>query len=228
MPVSHSVIPARPVRYGCRRGRPFLIAAAICFIFGLLGWGTYYARAAHVIRHGTKRMQKRVLVLKRIESQLNEMRRRTTTLDGLATPLVAAINDRSFWVQVIEELNARLPKEDIWITELVATSRGVPLDASGAGMLRAEPSPFATVSPRAASGPAELAVDGLLLRGLYLFNSKQQEVVVDYFRNLAASPWFAIDQNNQANVIKPTTPNNTEWAYPYELRLDLRKPVKLP
>ena len=228
-PMALNLRPASVVRrQELEKRRPFLIAAAICFILGLLAWGTYFARAAHVIRHGTERMQKRVLVLKRIESQLKEMRKRTTALDSLATPLIAVINDRSFWLQIIEELNARLPKEDIWITELVATSRGVPLDPAGAGMPRAEPTPFTTVSPRTGSGPAELAIDGLLLRGLYLFNSKQQEVVVDYFRNLAASPWFAIDQNNQANVIKPTTPNNTEWAYPYELRLDLRKPVKLP
>jgi hypothetical protein len=53
-------------------------------------------------------------------------------------------------------------------------------------------------------------------------------VVVDYFRNLASSPWFAIDLNNQAKAIKPTTPNNSEWAFPYELRLDLKKPVPLP
>jgi len=51
--------------------------------------------------------------------------------------------------------------------------------------------------------------------------------VVDYFRNLTGSPWFAIDQANQANYIKPTTPNDTEWAFPYELRLDLRKPIRL-
>ena len=47
-------------------------------------------------------------------------------------------------------------------------------------------------------------------------------------RNLTGSPWFAIDQTNQANYIKPSTPNDTEWAFPYELRLDLRKAIKLP
>ena len=143
-------------------------------------------------------------------------------LDNVATPLIAAINDRSFWPQVIEELNARLPKEDIWISELVATSGGQPLaDARTVG---AETTPGVTPS-RPGAVPA---IDGLLVRGLYLFNPKQQEVVVDYFRNLAGSSWFAIDPNNQARVIKPTTPNNTEWAFPYELHLDLRKPVKLP
>jgi len=77
------------------------------------------------------------------------------------------------------------------------------------------------------------------VRGLYLFNPRQQEVVVDYFRNLAGidasgkptgspSPYFAIDVKNQAHAIKPTTPNNTDWAFPYELHLDLAKPLKLP
>ena len=209
--------------------RPLLMAAAACFILGLLGWGAYYARAAHIIRHRTESIQEEVVAMKRIESQVNEVRKQTAALDNVATPLIAAISDRSFWPQIIEELNARLPKEDIWITELVATSGGTPFDASDARMLRAEANPVPTVSPpRAGSTPAELAIDGLLVRGLYLFNPKQQEVVVDYFRNLVGSPWFAIDPNNQAKVIKPTTPNNTEWAFPYELRLDLRKPVKLP
>ena len=122
-----------------------------------------------------------------------------------------------------------MPKEDIWITELVATSGGTPFGTPGARTLRAEANPVPILSPpRAGLAVAEPAIDGLLVRGLYLFNPRHQEVVVDYFRNLVGSPWFAIDPNNQAKVIKPTTPNNTEWAFPYELRLDLRKPVKLP
>ena len=229
-PMELNLRPASVVRrQELEKRRPFLIAAAACFILGLLGWGAYYARAAHVIRHSTERIQEKVVAMKRIESQVNEVRKQTAALDSLATPLIAAINDRSFWPQIIEELNARLPKEDIWITELVATSGGTPFDAPDARMLRAEANPVPIVSPpRAGSAPAEPAIDGLLVRGLYLFNPKQQEVVVDYFRNLVGSPWFAIDPNNQAKVIKPTTPNNTEWAFPYELRLDLRKPVKLP
>jgi type IV pilus assembly protein PilM len=216
-------------RQELEKRRPFLIAAAACFMLGLLGWGAYYARAAHVIRYSMERIQEKVVTMKRIESQVNEVRKQTAALDSLATPLIAAINDRSFWPQIIEELNARLPKEDIWITELVATSGGTPFGAPDARMLRAEASPVAAPSPsRPGVVPAEPAVDGLVVRGLYLFNPKQQEVVVDYFRNLVGSPCFAIDPNNQTKVIKPTTPNNTEWAFPYELRLDLRKPVKFP
>lgn len=82
--------------------------------------------------------------------------------------------------------------------------------------------------PNARAAAAEPAIDGIFVRGLYLLNPKQQEIVVDYFRNLVGSPYFKIDPNNQSKVIKPTTPNNSEWAFPYELRLELKKPVKLP
>ncbi len=166
------------------------------------------------------------------------MRKQTNALDSVATPLAAVVTDRSFWPELIEDLNARLPKEHIWITELVATSAGRPVPA---GDLRATaataaptPTPLPTAPPAAAAGarapttPAEPAIDGIFIRGLYLFNPRQQEVVVDYFKNLVGSPFFNIDPNNQAKVIRPTTPNNTEWAFPYELRLELKKPIKLP
>jgi hypothetical protein len=83
---------------------------------------------------------------------------------------------------------------------------------------------------QALSGPKgkESKIDSVLLRGLYLHNSKQQEVVVDYFRNLVSSPFLNVDPNNQARAIKSTIPNTTEWAFPFELHLDLKKPIKFP
>jgi hypothetical protein len=67
------------------------------------------------------------------------------------------------------------------------------------------------------------------VRGLYLYNSKQQEVVVDYFRNLVDSPFFVIEPKTPERTIKANSvSNDTEWAFPYELRLQLRKPVTLP
>ena len=143
--------------------------------------------------------------------------------------MVEAINDRSFWTEIVQDLNARLPKESIWITELVATSGGKPLGPGVARTETAAPTPSApTPVPRAPGKASEPAIDGLLVRGLYMFNPRQQEVVVDYFKNLIGSPLFAVDPNQQAKELKPTTPNNTEWAFPYELHLDLKKPVKLP
>ena len=205
-------------RQEMERRQPFLIIAAACFVLGLLAWGAYFWRATTVENRATARLQEKVDALRRIETQINQVRKQTATLDSESSSLVAAINDRSSWPLVLEDLNTRLPKEDIWITELVPTSGGKQIAGRESGPIVAVPT----------QTPAARAIDGLIVRGLYLFNSKQQEVVVDYFRNLIGSPWFAIDPNNQAKVIKPTTPNRTEWAFPYELRLDLKKPVPLP
>jgi type IV pilus assembly protein PilM len=196
--------------------RPFFIAAAACVLLGLFGWTAYYAHAARVIRRTTERLESKVAVMQQMERQLSSVRQQTAALEDAAAPLIAAINDRSFWPLLLEDLNARLPKEDIWITEMAPTSAGKPVSAPDSR----------TVLAGATLGTP--AIDGVLVRGLYLSNPKQQEVVVDYFRNLAGSPWFAIDPKNEAKYLKPTTPTNTEWAFPYELRLDLKNAVPLP
>jgi hypothetical protein len=72
-------------------------------------------------------------------------------------------------------------------------------------------------------------MDGVYVRGLYLYNPKQQEIVVDYLRNLATSPLFAVDAKKPERFIKSNAvPTETEWAFPFELQLTLRKPVKTP
>ncbi len=216
-PMQLNIRPARVERRKrLEEKRPFFIATAACLLLGLFGWGAYYAHAAQIIRRRTGEVESKVAVMQQTERQLNRVRQQTAMLDKVATPLIAAINDRSFWPLLLEDLNARLPKEDIWITELVPTSAGKPLNA---------PESRTALAGATAAAPA---IDGLLVRGLYLSNPKQQEVVVDYFRNLVDSPWFAIDPKNQAKYLKPTTPTNTEWAFPYELRLDLKTPVSLP
>ena len=210
------------------RRRPFFVLAAACFLLGLIGWGAYYARAAHVTERANERIEEKINGMHAFAAQIATVQKQTAAFDAATVPLLAAINDRSFWPEIIEDLNARLPKEDIWITELVGTSAGKPI---GGGVEHAEAAPSQPVTP--AKGPRASvstgpAIDGILVRGLYLFNPKQQEVVVDYFRNLIGSPYFVIDPNNQSKVIKPTTPTNTEWAFPYELRIDLKKPMTLP
>ena len=226
-PMELNLAPASVVRAReLTKRRPFLLLAAACFILGLLAWSVYYFRAAHVEHRAVERLQEKVDAMRAVETQMIKLRRDIAALDSVATPLTTAIGERNFWPALLEDLNARLPKQDIWITELVPTSGGKPV-----GVTEAERAKFSTVpspSPAANKPMSEPVIDGIFVRGLYLFNPRQQEVVVDYFRNLIKSPFFKIDPNNQSRVIKPTTPNNTDWAFPYELHLDLRTPMKLP
>jgi Tfp pilus assembly protein PilN len=225
-----SLPPASVVRrQELERRRPFFIAAAACVVLAMLGWSIYYTRAAQVTQETTALIQQKNASMRGAETQLDKLKKQITALDSVATPLISATNDRDFWPQILEDLNARLPQADIWITELAATSGGKLL---GAGEKRVGET--ATAPP--ASGPAPKpaaastkSIDGILVRGLYLYNAKQQEIVVDYLRNLASSPFFVIDPKTPERVIKSNSvPNDTEWAFPYELQLTLRKPVKLP
>jgi len=232
-PMELNLLPGSVVRkQDLERRRPFFIAAAAFFILALLGWSAYYARAAHVTRASMHVLQQKIDVMRTDETRLDRLKKEAASLDSVATPLIAAINDRSFWPEILEELGAHLPEGNIWITKLAATSGGklVGVSEKEKDVVEISPSPPPAGKPATKSGSASgQVIDGINVRGLYMFNPKQQEVVVDYFRNLAGSPFFNINPNKPESVIKSTSvPNDTEWAFPYELQLDLRKPVKMP
>ena len=230
-PVELNLRPATVARrQDLEKRRPFFIAAAACILFALLGWSAYYTRAAQVAQQTAQALRQKNDTMHGAEAQLEELKKQITALDNTATPLITAVNDRNFWPQILEQLNSRLPESDIWITELAATSGGKLLGVSEKRAGEAAPTPPPTsAGPKGKTAAAAAnVIDGINVRGLYLWNPKQQEIVVDYFRNLANSPLFAVDAKTPERFIKSNSlPNDSEWAFPYELQLTLRKPVKL-
>ncbi len=231
-PMKLNLLPASVVRrQDLEKRRPFFIAAVACILLALLAWSAYYTRAAQVAQQTAQTMRQKNDSMHGAEAQLDKLKKQITALDNIATPLITAVNDRNFWPQILEDLNARLPEADIWITELAATSGGKLLGApeKRAGETTQAPTPTVAGSPAKGGAAAGKAIDGIMVRGLYLYNPKQQEIVVDYLRNLAKSPFFVIDPKTPERTIKSNSvPNDMEWAFPYELQLPLRKPVKLP
>ena len=216
-------------RHELEKRRPFFTVAAACFLVALIGWSAYYTRAAQVTARSTEALQQKNDTMRAAEARLDKLKKQAASLDSVATPLITAINDRNFWPQILDDLNSRLPEADIWITELAATSGGKVLGAGERRIVESAAPSAAATSPAPATGAAGPAIDGIMVRGLYLYNPKQQEIVLDYFRNLANSPFFTIDPKTPERVIKSNSvPNDAEWAFPYELQLILRKPVKLP
>jgi type IV pilus assembly protein PilM len=218
-------------RHDLEKRRPFFVVAAVCVLLALLGWSAYYTRAADVAKQTAQIMQQRNDRMHVSEAQLDKLKKEITALDNIAAPLIAAVNDRNFWPQILEELNSHLPESDIWITEIAATSGGKLLGApekrAGEASPTAPPTPAAPMAKNAAAGGNTM--DGINVRGLYLYNPKQQEIVVDYLRNLAKSPLFSVDVKRPERFIKSNSvPTDSEWAFPYELQLTLRKSVKMP
>ncbi len=228
-PMELNLRPANVVRrHQLAQRRPFLILAAACFLLGLLGWSFYFMRVARVETQVADRLQVDVDRMRGGESRLTALRRETKALDAAAAPLLRAVQERGAWVRIVNDLNLHLPEENIWITEMAPTSGGTVVGRTAPG---SAPTPSPVPPRNGAAGGTQAGIpqiDGIFVRGLYLSNPKQQEIVVDYFRNLLKSTVFEIDPNKQSEVIKPSTPTSTEWAYPYELHLKLRQPLALP
>ena len=231
-PMELNLRPATVVRrHDLEKRRRFFIAAAACLLLALLGWSAYYTRAAQVAQQTAQTVRQKNDSMQVAEAQLDKLKKQITALDNTATPLIATVNDRNFWPQILEELNSRLPESDVWITELAATSGEKRLGVSEkrAGEAAPTPQPTPATGAKGKTAAGRNVIDGINVRGLYLWNPKQQEIVVDYFRNLAGSPIFVIDAKTPERVIKSNAvPNDSEWAFQYELQLTLRKPVKLP
>jgi len=230
-PMELNLRPATVVRrHDLERRQPFFIAAAACILLALMGWSAYYTRAAQGAQQAAETLRQRNGIMGVAEGQLDKVKKQIAALDNTATPLITAVNDRNFWPQILEQLNSRLPESDIWITELAATSGGKLLGVSDKRAAESSPTPPPIAAAGAATkGTTSAAIDGINVRGLYLWNPKQQEIVVDYLRNLAKSPLFAVDPKTPERFVKSNSvPNDTEWAFPFELQLTLKKPVKMP
>jgi type IV pilus assembly protein PilM len=231
-PVELNLRPATVVRrHDLEKRRPFFVAAAVCILVALLGWSFYYTRAAQVGQQAAQTIRQKNDTMHVAEARLDKLKKQITALDNTATPLIAAVNDRNFWPQILEELNSRLPESDIWITELAATSGGKLLGApeKRAGEAAPTPAPIPAGPTAKTAAPGGNVIDGINVRGLYLYNPKQQEIVVDYLRNLASSPLFVVNAKTPERFIKSNSvPNESDWAFPYELQLTLKKPVKMP
>jgi len=227
-PMELDLRPANVVRrQQVAQRRPFLLMAGTCLVLGLLGWAFYFLRVTQVKTRVADTLQVEVDRMRGLENRIASLRKENAALDAETTPLLSAINDRGVWLRILDDLNARLPKENIWITELAPTSGGTIL--GGAGSAGVNAFSYSSTSTSGTGGPRVAPmIDGVFIRGLYLSNPKQQEIVVDYFRNLFGSAIFEVDPNRQSEVIKPSMPTNTEWAYPYELRLKLRQPFGPP
>lgn len=217
--------------------RPFLAGAALCVLLALAGWWLYLQKAAgvkaRVLGNATDpapgTLYAKVRALQNFERRNNAIKNEITALATRAAPLTGAIEERQFWPRVLSELNARLPQKYIWITLLEPLSAGKPVDFSDPTKPLVPAVAAAPPSPSQAFAAARPAIDALHVKGLYLTNPRQAQVVEDFVNELARSPLFDLDLKNQQSIIRSRAPQNEkEWAYEYELVLRLKPDARQP
>src|SRR6266478_6475364 len=177
-PMKINLLPASVARrQDLEKRRPFFIAAAACILLALLGWSAYYTRAAQVAQQTAQTMRQKNDSMDGVEAQLDKLKKQITALDNIATPLITAVNVGIFWPKFLEDLKARLPEADMWITELAPTSGGKLLGApeKRAGETTPAPTPTVAGSPAKGGATAGKVIDGIWLAGLFFYNPNRQE-----------------------------------------------------
>lgn len=202
--------------------KPALIGAAACVLGAIGACWFYYSSAATFVEQKTAELQPKVQQLSDFSTKMANQRKENEGTKAIIAPLVKALEEREYWVKLIEDLNTRLPDRNIWITNLSIGSPAAARTAGGrpaAGRApAARPAAPATGAPPA--GPV------LIVKGLYLSNPAKAGVIDGYLKNLSESPYLDIDLS-KINEIAPvrTTQNDHEWTFEYVLNLPLKSTI---
>ena len=203
--------------------RPYLVVAGLCVLLSLAGWWLYFERAAQVKAAVIGNLEKTIAPLKIKEGQFQAVRREIQAAQATAAPFVQTVEERNYWNSVINEINARLPDRYIWITVFEPLSlqegKATPLLATDAKTSPETPAATPERTGNAAGTPSKAAF-GVRLRGLYLENPNEAGVVDQFSKSLEESPLVS-----KVNVATRGTPTQTEWAYDYELDVELKKAI---
>ena len=126
------------------------------------------------------------------------------------------MEERSYWVKTIEDINTRLPKDFVWITSFDAKNPVVKADAADANAAGGGKG-----KNSAPSGPV------LLLKGLWLFNERGPLVFDDFVNKLKESPLYDVITDKDKGFVR-SVENDSEWAYEFAIPLVLKNSITLP
>jgi len=179
--------------------RPFLVMACICLLLTLVGVWFFFFKAAAVEEGVLEKIKPQISTLQSLETRFKNEAKALKASQDSATPYTQAVADRQYWAGVLDDLNARIPDHSIWVTSLT------PLN-SATGTSGAKSGAYSTVS----------------LKGLYINTQPLGAGVVDAFvKNLSQSPLYS-----KANATVRATPNDNDWAFDFEIQLELKNPLK--
>ena len=242
------VPPAVGQRRDNARRKPFLFAAAAALL-GLLGAGWMYNQsAASAFQRQTATLSERKAELSSWDGKISAADTQAKKEQARAEYLQTAVLDRTYWIELFNELNSIRKNDLLWITQLQPTSGEIidskglvtpALITTGDQMLPSFEDPlFPVVATKAAKGgkpaaaPSESFIDGIHIFGLYRNHENPQgnQVVTEFFEDLKKnSKFFQFDDKIEfAQYVKTASPDDGVWASTFEMRLPLKRRIKLP
>lgn len=206
-----------------QRRRPFLVAAAAGLVGAIGLLGLYYHSAAGSLARINAEIQASIAPLEQISQQISQLNDEKARLLKDGADLAAAPLLRAGWVEIINELNQRLPEKFIWVTRL-SPHPAVPGFAPGDG----DRTPQPATAGGETSASSEPQITGLEIEGLYLENEAEAGVVDQFLQSLAESTLFAITPENKDSIVEVrAAQSGSHWGYEYKMIVPLKRPIPL-
>jgi type IV pilus assembly protein PilM len=224
-PVEVELVPdALATARDAARRAPYLVMAGLCLLGALGATLSYFKSAERATAAKLQTMELEQTALRDAAQALADLDDRLDALRGHSAQIESAVNSRSYWVRLMQELNNRFDSDVLFLTlvEPVMNGKSLTPALSAAGASAGEDAGM----EQAAS--TESAHE-LHLQGLYHENPEGQEVVYRYVRELAKSDWFDVpDIEQQLNkIVKAETGlEGTHYAYKFDIRLPLKQHIE--
>ncbi len=120
--------------------KPFFIGAAALFLGGLAAWGGLNMLAAGKARAETDALLEQKEKLDSIAGPINSQFKKQDQLVALASQYTTAEEDRTFWLDLLQELKAGFASDAVWITDLepLADYQALDPDKKGKPVVKGE------------------------------------------------------------------------------------------
>ncbi len=209
--------------------RPYLVAAGACALTAIAAWWQYYEHGATQATEKADKLAQDAAPLLALDKKLKDARAEVDKLAESAHPLERIAHERSYWPNLLADLNQRIPKDFIWITNLdIATADPLKKDADAAEPTAKPASGNQSKSKKAekAGGPAVI----LMAKGLYLShdagNNTGPAIVDDFIAKLKESEFVTPSDDANLGYIREND-DTSFWAFKFQLPLKLKNPINL-
>src|SRR5262249_44967478 len=135
---------------------PLLILATLC-LFALLGAAIFYFKKAdEVLQKNTLTLTNKRDQLRKYDHSLKDVDQKLQVLQGESAQLEAAVNDRAYWVRLLDQMNNKFENEYLWLTQIEVMENGKSISQSPSGA-SAPVTPTPTPAPAAGAQGAAAA-----------------------------------------------------------------------
>lgn len=201
------------------RRTPALILGMLLF-WAALGTGViYYQNSERVIREKLGGMVAENARLKDMGEKISALDVQQGQYAALSQQLEQAVAERSFWVRLLTDLNAKFDNDLIWLTliEPLKDKASITPQLVGQGESGSK-----AEEPALGAGPAY----SLRLQGLYRKNDEGEQVVYRYAAALAKLPWFDVadfEAKRAEFVSAQSGVEEDRYAYTFKIELPLKQ-----